>query len=58
MSRQWELPLEGRGEAPTAARGPGRSGTDHLMERVVERGNVTAAWKRVKQNKGVPASMG
>ena len=54
MSRQWELPLEGRGEAPTAARGTGRSGIDHLMERVVERGNVTAAWKRVKQNKGSP----
>jgi len=42
------------GEAPTAARGTGRSGTDHLMEHVVERSNVTAAWKRVKQNKGSP----
>ena len=49
MSTQVELPLESRGEALrgersgealTAAHGNGRSGTDHLMERVVERGNV------------------
>ena len=58
-----ELPLERRGEAPrvqrsgetsTAANGNERSGNDHLMERVVERGNIKAALKRVKQNKGSP----
>ena len=32
---------ERSGEALTAANGTGRSGTDHLMERVVERGHVT-----------------
>jgi RNA-directed DNA polymerase len=64
-SRQLELPLEDRGEAPnvdgsgeasTAARGAERSGTDDakLMERVVERGNVVAALKRVQKNKGSP----
>jgi len=63
MSKQLELPLEAggeapqgqrSGEAPTAAHGDGRSGTDRLMERVVERGNVTVAVKRVRQNKGSP----
>ncbi len=58
-----ELPLSGRGETPTrrrsgeapsATNGDGRSGTDHLMEEVVERGNVWAAFKRVKANKGSP----
>ena len=62
-SRQLELPLEARGEtphgqrsgeAPTAANGHGRSGTDRLMEQVVEHGNVQAALKRVRQNKGSP----
>jgi RNA-directed DNA polymerase len=64
-SRQLELPLEdrgeapnvdGSGEAPTAACGDERSGTDDakLMERVVERGNVVAALKRVQKNKGSP----
>ncbi len=63
-SVQTELPLEARGEASaasqrsgetsTAANGTGRSGNDCLMERVVERGNVKAALKRVKQNKGSP----
>jgi len=62
-SVQTELPLEGRGEAsdrqrsgeaPTAANGNGRSGTDHLMEEVVERGNLKQALKRVKANKGSP----
>ena len=63
-SRQLELPLEDRGEAPkvdgggeapTATRGDERSGTDDaLMERVVERGNVVAALKRVQKNKGSP----
>jgi RNA-directed DNA polymerase len=64
-SEQLELPLEGRGEAPraegsgeasTAAHGNERSGSDeaHLMERVVERGNVIVALKRVQKNKGSP----
>jgi len=62
-SVQTELPLEARGETSlgrrsgetsTAANGNERSGNDCLMERVVERGNVKAAWKRVKQNKGSP----
>lgn len=44
----------GSGEARSAANGNGRSGTDHLMERVVERGNVKAALKRVRKNKGSP----
>src|SRR5713226_5209965 len=60
---QAELPLEARGEAPfgqrsgearTATNGNGYSGTIALMERVVERGNVKAALKRVRQNKGSP----
>jgi RNA-directed DNA polymerase len=42
------------GEALSAARGDGSSGTDHLMEEVVERGNMKAALKRVKGNKGSP----
>jgi len=63
MTRQLELPLEARGEAPegqrsgearTAMNGHGGSGDDRLMEQVVERGNVTAAVKRVRQNKGSP----
>jgi group II intron reverse transcriptase/maturase len=62
-SRQRELPLRDRGEAPndqrsgeapTAASGNGHPGNDRLMERVVERGNVKAALKRVRQNKGSP----
>lgn len=64
-SRQLELPLEGRGEAPRVARsgevssatnGNERSGRDDvkLMERVVERGNVIEALKRVRKNKGSP----
>lgn len=43
-----------RGEAPPAAHGNGRSGTDHLMEKVVEGSNIRAALKRVKKNKGSP----
>ncbi|MFQ5744671.1 MAG: group II intron reverse transcriptase/maturase [Acidobacteriota bacterium] len=63
MARQLELPLEARGEAPHGQRsgeappattGPGGSGDDRLMERVVERGNVTAALRRVRQNQGSP----
>ena len=63
MARQLELPLETggeaphgqrSGEAPTATNGLGGSGDDRLMERVVERGNVTAALRRVRQNQGSP----
>nr|WP_304466053.1 group II intron reverse transcriptase/maturase [Vitiosangium sp. GDMCC 1.1324] len=62
-SLQRELPLEHRDEAPkgqrsgealTAESGNGHPGDDHLMQRVVERGNVKAALKRVRQNKGSP----
>jgi RNA-directed DNA polymerase len=64
-TRQLELPLEHRGEASkvdgggegsTATREDERSGEDvaHLMERVVERGNVVVALKRVQRNKGSP----
>ncbi len=67
MARQLELPFGDRGEAPTtgrsgeasrAASGTGRSGTDHLMEQVVERGNLQRALKRVQQNQGSPGSDG
>ena len=61
---QMELPLEDRGEAPTAersgeavptAQGSGRSGLgDALMERIIERGNLVRAVHRVRQNKGSP----
>ena len=61
---QMELPLEDRGETPTAERsgeavpttqGHERLGIDHaLMERVVERGNLLRALQRVQQNKGSP----
>lgn len=63
MSRQLELPLAGRGEAPrsqrsekasTAASGDGRSGTNGLMKEVVQPRNLRAALKRVRQNKGSP----
>lgn len=63
MSGQLELPLEGRGEAPRAARseeeptatqGDVRSGASDLMERVVSRPNLQAALKRVRKNKGSP----
>jgi len=61
MSRQLELPLESRGEAPTAkrseeapaaAQGDERSGTSDLMAEVVSRQNLQAALKRVRKNKG------
>lgn len=42
------------GEAKTAVHGDERSGTDHLMEQVVERDNVLSALKRVRKNKGSP----
>ena len=41
-------------EAPTAGHGNGRSGTSRLMEEVVERDNLKAALKRVRQKKGSP----
>jgi len=44
----------GSGEVFRATRGDERSGTGHLMELVVERANLKAALKRVKQNKGGP----
>ena len=62
-STQMELPLDGRGatpgeqrsgEAVSAANGNDSSGTDHLMELVVEHGNLKRALKRVKANKGSP----
>jgi len=60
-----ELPLEGRGASPTlprsgeaasAVHGSDSSGLrdPHLMERIVERGNLAAALKRVRANKGSP----
>jgi group II intron reverse transcriptase/maturase len=60
---QLELPFEeagearqadGSGEALRATRGDERSGTGCLMEEVVERANLKAALKRVRQNKGGP----
>jgi RNA-directed DNA polymerase len=60
-SRQLELPLGYRGEALkdrrsvealTATNEDDRSSDAHLMERVVEEGNVRAAQKRIRQNKG------
>jgi RNA-directed DNA polymerase len=63
-SARAELPYEDKGEAlnvrrsgeaPTAANRNGGPGLHRaLMERVVEGGNVKAALKRVKQNKGSP----
>ncbi|MDD5657759.1 MAG: group II intron reverse transcriptase/maturase [Elusimicrobia bacterium] len=58
-----ELPLgprgealedQGSGETSAAARGTERSGTDQLMEEVVERDNALKALKRVRKNKGSP----
>jgi group II intron reverse transcriptase/maturase len=44
----------GSGDASTATKGNERSGTEHLMEQVVEASNAQAALKRVVQNKGGP----
>jgi len=64
-SKQLELSLEEKGEALKVERSgeasaatygnerPG-SGDARLMERVIERGNVVAALKRVQKNKGSP----
>ena len=63
MSRQLELPLAGRGEAPrgkrseevpTATHGNERLGASDLMDRVVSRPNLQAALKRVRKNRGSP----
>ncbi len=63
MTRQLELPFEGRGEAPrvgrsveasTAPEERQGSGASGLMERVVSRPNMLAAYKRVRENKGSP----
>jgi group II intron reverse transcriptase/maturase len=60
---QAELLLGNRGEAPKAQRSGdassaaiehARSGTEHLLERVLERSNLQRALKRVRQNKGKP----
>ena len=62
-SRQLELPLSGRGEAPrgqgseeepTGTSETGRSGAGVLMERVLEPANLKAALGRVRKNKGSP----
>jgi len=67
MAEQLELPFESRGEAPRVGRSveastaPGEgegSGASGLMERVVSRPNVMAAYKRVKENKGSPGMDG
>jgi RNA-directed DNA polymerase len=60
---QVELPLGQRGEAPAdprsdetrpATNGNERSGSDRLMEGVVEQHNAEEALKRVRKNKGSP----
>jgi RNA-directed DNA polymerase len=62
-SKDLEVPAEAQGEAlgagrtaeaGSAAHGNERPGTSDLMEAVVERRNLQAALKRVKQNKGSP----
>ncbi len=66
---QLELPFESRGTAPTiersgeatsAGQGNERSGLDapHLMERIVETGNLTRALERVRRNQGSPGMDG
>jgi RNA-directed DNA polymerase len=63
MTKQLELPLADRGEAPKgkrseeeprAAQGNERSGASDLMEKACERRNLQAALKRVRKNKGSP----
>jgi len=62
-SNDLERPVAPRGEAPeavrrveaeSAAHGNRRPGTGGLLEAVLERRNLQAALKRVKQNKGSP----
>ena len=45
---------DGGGEVLRATSGDERSGTGCLMEEVVEKTNLKAALKRVRQNKGGP----
>jgi len=61
-TRQLELPLGGRGEAPrarrsgeavTAANGNERSGTDHLMEEEVDNLNLPNRRMRTRMSGGV-----
>ncbi len=63
MSRQLELPLLGRGEAPrgyggeeepTGTSETERSGASRLMERVIEPANLKVALARARKNKGSP----
>jgi RNA-directed DNA polymerase len=63
MSRQLELPLEGKGEAlrvqrseeaSTAVHGDEDSGSQQLLEEVLDARNLRAALKRVRQNQGSP----
>src|SRR5205085_8198695 len=57
--RRGEAPKESRGgEASAAGNGNERSGTSHLMEEVVGRDNMRAAWKRVKGNGGSAGAEG
>ena len=42
------------GESSTAADGDERSGSEHLMEKVLARENMRTALRRVRQNKGGP----
>lgn len=62
-TNQLVLSLEGRGEAPpdeqsaeasTVTTGHERPGASDLFDRVLERPNLQAALKRVRQNKGSP----
>ena len=67
---QFELSLDARGEAPTGKRSgeacsttrgterSGRSGLADLMDRIVERGNLVRALKRVRTNRGSPGMDG
>ena len=61
--KQLELPWKQRGnasarqrsgQASTASPEARRPGTERLMERVVDRSNMKAAWKRVRRNDGSP----
>jgi len=62
-NEQFELPLEGKGEAlrgersgeaTAAVRRDERLGAGDLMDRIVERGNLVRALKRVRANQGSP----
>jgi group II intron reverse transcriptase/maturase len=66
-NEQFELPLEGRGEAPTGRQSgearstihsAERSGLADLMDQIVERGNLVRALKRVRTNQGSPGMDG